>query len=155
MEDEEESYDKRYTLAGIDKLDWRRRIDEQMWRCIQAKGRYGIYHGEVLKLEDCICTNFYGLDFRTPITAFIIVLDETLAVHIDRHLETAYRYHPETIEDLTIPDKGIFVKKIYFQYWGHRFKFDRDLLAKNRGLLWGSQKLPGGEEMEDKEEREE
>ena len=151
--EEDKEYKTSYTLSGYDKLDWRRRIEEQMWRTVQARSRYGQYHIEVIKLEDCTCTNFYGLDFMNPINKNIEKLDESRekfrSFFIKNLVEQKIYYEPKSFNDLTFRDKSACKHYIYEQYWHGRFQFVRDILAANRGLLWGTQKLPGGSQMED------
>ena len=147
--DEFEEEVKSYTLSSFDKLDWRRRIEQQMWRAVQASNIYGRYHTEVLKVEACVGTNFAGLDFKTPIRKNIDELNSALGRQLRLHLDGGYYYKPESLKDLTCVDRAKLIRRIYFKYWGYRFEFVRDLLAKNRGLLWGSVKVGGGKQMED------
>lgn len=137
-----------YTISGFDKLDWRTVIKKQLERCVQSKGIYNVYHLEILKLEDCIHTNFSGLDFRSKINDFVQKLNQARDKAIKEKL-TNYRYSPESFEELTIQDRIVLKRIIYFEYWQKRYEFDRDLLAEHRGLLWGRKKAPGGREMPD------
>lgn len=143
-----DEYKTRYTLSTIDKLNWRLRIEQQLWMCVQAKGKYGFFHIEVQKLEDCLCTNFYGLDLRSPMLSFIYNLNETVSKSISDRLKK-YHYNPKDLNDLIASDKAKLFRKIYFQYWQYRFEFARDILAEHRGLLWGTPKLPSGQQMPD------
>ena len=144
-------FNNSYTISGSDKLDWRTVIKKQLERCVQAKGIYNAYHLEILKLEDCIKTDFSGLDFRSKIDSFVKRLNIARDKAINAHLET-YRYMPEGFEDLTIQDRIKLKRIVYFEYWQKRFEFDRDLLAEHRGLLWGRKKVASGSEMPDRVE---
>jgi hypothetical protein len=144
-------YEKSYTFSSLDKLTWTDRIEQQMWICVRTRGFYGSYDMEVRRLEDCVKTNFYGLDLATPIEDNIMELDykkkEQTNIFI-KNRENGIYYHPESFDDLNFRDKDLLKKQIYDWYWNKRFEFVRDLLAKHRGLLWGKRKIAGGDQME-------
>lgn len=144
-------YEKSYTFSSLDKLTWTDRIEQQMFICVRSRGYYGLYDMEVRRLEDCVRTNFYGLDLATPIEENIKILDgeekNKIKVFIENKDNGIY-YHPKTFSDLNFRDKNVIKKQIYDWYWNMRFQFVRDLLAKHRGLLWGKRKIEGGEQME-------
>lgn len=147
-------YEKSYTFSSFDKLTWHQKIEQQMWICVRNRGIYSKYHLEVIRLEDCVKTNFYGLDLATPIEKNISFLEgekKIQELNFIKRKDNHIYYHPEKMSDLNFKDRDILKKWLYDWYWNKRFEFVRDILAKHRGLLWGSKKIGGGEQMSEVE----
>lgn len=151
-EPEEREYTNSYTVSSIDKLDWPDKVELQMWYCIRTRGRYLVYHWEVLSLEDCVKTNFYGLDFATPIEENIKKLDdmyhEVMVEWIVSQGDGVY-YHPKAYADLTFQDRDRCKKYMYDWLWHRRFEFVRDLFASKRGLFYGKKAVIRGKQLSD------
>lgn len=137
-------------LSTSDKLNWRQRIELQMWKCVQAYEHLS-YDIEVKKLEDCVCTNFYGLDFASPIEKNIEALDKAMDDQLTEWLPKKYKYHPKSLKELKCSDRAILRAELYARYWHYRFEFVRDILAKNRGLLFGSDDVTFASQLKDQE----
>ena len=147
-------YKKSYTLSSLDKLPWQKKIELQLWICVRTKGMYGRYSLEVDRLEDCVKENFFGVDFEKPIQENTKRLNQEIQNKMKEWItdcDNGMYYHPKTFEDLTFKDQNIIKRKRYFWYWHQRFICVRKLLAKHRGLLWGTTQVPGGKQMPDPE----
>lgn len=143
---------KTYTLSSLDKLDWRDKIELQMWYCVRTEGMIGVYNREVIRLESCVKTDFSGLNFGKPIQENIDYLDTILPQikkKMIRELWDGFNYRPMSMNELTCRDRDIMKKRIELWYWKQRFIFVRDLFAANRGLMWGRKSISGGKQMED------
>jgi len=143
---------KTYTLSSLDKLDWRDKIELQMWYCIRTEGMIGVYHKEVIRLESCVKTNFSGLDFGTPIqenSDYLNKIKSKIEQNIIKSVWDGLHYRPIKMSDLTCKDRALMKRRVYLWYWKQRFIFVRDLFAANRGLMWGRKSISGGKQMED------
>jgi len=137
--------DDHQPLSGADKIDWRLVIQRQMERCVRAKGMM-IYPTEVSRLIACMNSNFYGIDFATPIKEKFEALDVETQKEIDRIYRTLGR--SEYFRMGQLPKLRL---KVDQAYWEEMFDFCRDILAKKRGLMWGKRSIGHGIALQDEE----
>ena len=149
MINEETSYQDRYVISSIDKLSWPDKVELQLWIAIKTLPMYNRFHKEVIELETCVKTNFYGLDFQIPIEDNIKRLDIDLKQEQDKWIlsrDNGIYYHPVFYDDLNFRDKDRFDKYFYFWYWKKRLEYVRDLFAEHRGLFYGKKQSISGKQ---------
>jgi len=123
-------------ISGLDKLDYRRIIQDLLADCLYAKGRAG-YGDCVNRLILSLETEFPNMDFATPIKQKKDEeLDKYYAKLDELKKNRAVWFHPLK--------HGICEYDYAEDYYDAMLEFVRDLLAKHRGLLFGSRQIEGG-----------
>ena len=122
-------------LPIVDKMDYRLTLQKIIEKCINSQGTTE-FGRSVNQLILAIATEFPNMDFATPIKQKRIELINEYYKKIDE-LKKNYEvyYHPI--------NAGINEDKFKEEYFNELFGYIRDLLAINRGLLFGHTESKG------------
>jgi len=136
MEDEEENpVVEEESIPVLDKLDYRRLLYKMLEQAYVSEGT--VYFSRNVKRLVIACkTRFPNMDFYGPIQSEQNRLYDVYTDKIDK-LKEDYEIWGHPLK------RAIHLSTYEEQYWQSVLEFIRDLLARNRGLLFGRSDTQG------------